>query len=232
MKKILLLILLLFSVENKVHSAELGNFGTISATIGAASQKYSRGFVSNRNQPTSFLYLDYVSPVGFYFNSALTYDKSDSGSYSNEWCNTPGYKNRFDKITVNLSYQLCEYQTVTQYGYYQIKLNGEVTNLTNIFFNYYIDDTGSSYNSARTQSYAGNGKEFGLTHNFGVATGTLRSFIWDNYSTTYSVGIAKVIYDVNVDLFYHQTKLEDWNSAASKAASDRGHLILTIKKIF
>ena len=232
MKKILLLILLLFSVENKVHSAELGNFGTISATIGAASQKYSRGFVSNRNQPTSFLYLDYVSPVGFYINSALTYDKSDSGSYSNEWCNTPGYKNRFDKITVNLSYQLCEYQTVTQYGYYQIKLNGEVTNLTNIFFNYYIDDTGSSYNSARTQRYAGNGKEFGLTHNFGIATTTLRSFIWDNYSTTYSIGASKLIYDVNVDLFYHQTKLEDWNSAASKSASDRGHLILTVKKVF
>jgi hypothetical protein len=46
------------------------------------------------------------------------------------------------------------------------------------------------------------------------------------------VGAAKVIYDVNVDLFYHQTKLEDWNSAASKSASDRSHLILTIKKIF
>ena len=184
MKKILLLILLLFFAENKVYSADLGNLGTINATIGAASQKYSRGFVSNRNQPTSFLYLDYVSPAGFYINSALTYDKSDSGSYSNEWCNTPGYKNRIDKITINLSYQLCEYQTVTQYGYYQIKLNGEATKLTNIFFNYYIDDTGSSYNSTRTQSYAGNGKEFGLTHNFGIATTTLRSFIWDNYSTT------------------------------------------------
>ena len=57
MKKILLLILLLFSEQNKVHSAELGNFGTINATIGAASQKYSRGFVSNRNQPTSFFIL-------------------------------------------------------------------------------------------------------------------------------------------------------------------------------
>jgi hypothetical protein len=232
MKKILLLILLLFFGENKVYSADLGNLGTINATVGAASQKYSRGFVSNRNQPTSFLYLDYVSPAGFYINSALTYDKSDSGSYSNEWCNTPGYKNRIDKITINLSYQLCEYQTVTQYGYYQIKLNGEATKLTNIFFNYYIDDTGSSYNSTRTQSYAGNGKEFGLTHNLGIATATLRSFIWDNYSTTYSVGASKLIYDVNFDLFYHQTKLEDWNSAASKSASDRGHLILTVKKIF
>ena len=57
-------------------------------------------------------------------------------------------------------------------------------------------------------------------------------FIWDNYSTTYSVGASKLIYDVNVDLFYHQTKLEDWNSAASKSASDRGHLILTVKKVF
>ena len=65
-KKILLLILLLFSLENKAYSVDLGNFGTINATVGAASQKYSRGFVSNRNQPTSFLYLDYVSPVGFY----------------------------------------------------------------------------------------------------------------------------------------------------------------------
>ena len=138
MKKILL-ILLLFFIENKtVYSADLGNFCTINATIGAASQKYSRGFVSNRNQPTSFLYLDYVSPVGFYINSALTYDKSDSGSYSNEWCNTPGYKKRIDKITFNLSYQVCEYQSVTQYGYYQIKLNGEITDLTNLFFNYYI----------------------------------------------------------------------------------------------
>ena len=64
MKKILLLILLLFFGENKVYSADLGNLGTINATVGAASQKYSRGFVSNRNQPTSFLYLDYVSPAG------------------------------------------------------------------------------------------------------------------------------------------------------------------------
>ena len=232
MKKILLLISILFLVENKVYSADFGNFGIINTTIGAASQKYSRGFVSNRNQPTSFLYLDYVSPAGFYINSALTYDKSDSGSYSNEWCNTPGYKNRFDKITINLSYQLCEYQAVTQYGYYQIKLNSEVNDLTNIFFNYYIDDTGSSYNSARTQSYAGNGKEFGFTHNFGIATATLRSFIWDNYSNTYSIGASKIINDVNVDLFYHQTKLENWNSQASKSASDRGHLILTVKKIF
>ena len=232
MKKILLLISILFLVENKVYSADFGNFGIINTTIGAASQKYSRGFVSNRNQPTSFLYLDYLSPAGFYINSALTYDKSDSGSYSNEWCNTPGYKNRFDKITINLSYQLCEYQAVTQYGYYQIKLNSEVNDLTNIFFNYYIDDTGSSYNSARTQSYAGNGKEFGFTHNFGIATATLRSFIWDNYSNTYSIGASKIINDVNVDLFYHQTKLENWNSQASKSASDRGHLILTVKKIF
>lgn len=232
MKKILLLILLLFFAENKVYSADLGNLGTINATVGAASQKYSRGFVSNRNQPTSFLYLDYVSPVGVYINSALTYDRSDSGSYSNEWCNTPGYKNRIDKVTINLSYQLCEYQSVTRYGYYQIKLNGEINNLNNLFFNYYIDDTGSSYNSLRTQSYAGNGKELGLTHNFKIITATLRSFIWSNYSTTYSVGVSKVIYDVNVDLFYHQTKLEDWTSAASKSASDRNHLILTVKKVF
>ncbi len=233
MKKILLLIILLLIIENKkIYSADLGSFGTINTTIGAASQKYSRGFVSNRNQPTSFLYLDYVAPVGFYINSALTYDKSDTGSYSNEWCNTPGYKNKFDKITLNLSYQLCEYQKVTQYGYYQIKLNGELTNLTNIFFNYYIDDTGSSYNSTRTQQYAGNGKEFGLTHNFEVISGTLKSFVWDNYSTTYSLGLVKTIYDLNVDLFYHKTKLDEWTSAASKSASDRSHLILTVKKIF
>ena len=231
MKK-LILILLIFFAEQKVYSADFGNFGTISTTVGAASQKYSRGFVSNRNQPTSFLYLDYLSPVGFYINSALTYDKSDSGSYNHEWCNTPGYKNRIDRITVNLSYQLCEYQSVTQYGYYQIKLNGEISDLTNLFFNYYIDDTGSSYNASRTQSYAGNGKEFGLFHNFGIVTGTLKSFIWDNYSTTYSIGVAKVIYDLNVDLFYHQTKLEDWTSAASKSASDRDHLIFTVKKVF
>jgi hypothetical protein len=231
MKK-LILILLIFFAEQKVYSADFGNFGTISTTVGAASQKYSRGFVSNRNQPTSFLYLDYLSPVGFYINSALTYDKSDSGSYNHEWCNTPGYKNRIDRITVNLSYQLCEYQSVTQYGYYQIKLNEEISDLTNLFFNYYIDDTGSSYNVSRTQSYAGNGKEFGLSHNFGIVTGTLKSFIWDNYSTTYSIGVAKVIYDLNVDLFYHQTKLEDWTSAASKSASDRDHLIFTVKKVF
>lgn len=232
MKKILLLTVLLFFIENKVYSVDFGSLGTISTTVGAASQKYSRGFVSNRNQPTSFLYLDYLSPVGFYLNSALTYDKSDSGSYNNEWCNTPGYKNRLDKITINLSYQFCEYQSVTQYGYYQIKLSGELNKETNIFFNYYIDDTGSSYDTSRTQTHSGSAKEFGFTHDFAAFNGILKSFIWDNFSNTYSIGASKIIYGLNVDLFYHQTRLEDWTSDATKSASNREHLILTVKKVF
>ncbi len=230
--KAIFLFLFLFIFNSNVNSAELNGFGTLNATVGTASQKYSRGFVANRNQPTGFIYLDYVSPVGFYINSALTYDKSDSGSYNNEWCNTPGFKERFNIITVNLSYQLCQYQDVTRYGYYQIKLNAEVNKETNVFFNTYIDDTGSSYNSTRTQSYAGNGIEYGLNHNFGIATGTLKSFVWDNYSATYSAGVAKEMYDLNFDLFLHRTIMEEWNSAATKAASTRSHLILTVKKTF
>ena len=67
MKKILLLIILLLIIENKkIYSADLGSFGTINTTIGAASQKYSRGFVSNRNQPTSFLYFSLAAVYVLY----------------------------------------------------------------------------------------------------------------------------------------------------------------------
>ena len=242
MKKILLASLATTALMTQASFAEmkLGNFGTLGGYVGVQSQKISKGLVANRNTPGAFVGLDYNSPVGIYLSTSVANDRSDPGTrqgqtYNYEWCTTPGYKNKIGQINFDLSYENCALESATVTGTYQIKLNTDVNKQTNIFLNYYNDSTDGSIGADGRSKIADQTYEAGVSYNFGPFVGTGKYLYQEKSLDVWSLGAAKEIVGVNFDLTaYHVTanSSTNYNSAATKSAINKDHIILTATKNF
>jgi hypothetical protein len=239
MKKIILTSLATTALMTQASFAEykLGSFGTISPSISAASQKYSKGIISNRNQPTASVGLDYNSPIGLYLTAYANSENSDAGSgrdYSVEYCVTPGAKKTFDKVTLDLSYENCMTGSRDD-GFFQVKLGFEVNKQTNINLNYYNESTGGIKGADNRSEIAKEAYEAQLSYNFGPVTATAGYLLYDKYLESASLGLSKEVAGVNFDLSVYSVRSDKNTNYLSRSTQDNisaEHIIFSAKKSF
>ena len=239
MKKILLTSLATTALMTQTSFAEfkLGSFGSISPSISAASQKYSKGEITNRNQPTASVGLDYNSPIGIYLSAAANAENSDARNavdYSVEYCLTPGIKKTFDKMSIDVSYENCEVGSHAT-GWFQTKLGFEVNKQTNIAVNYYNESSGGRLGADGRSQIGKEAYEAQISYNFGPVTATAGYLIFDKLLNTASVGISKEVAGVSFDLSYYNVQAETNRSfVAQNDYNNIGtdHIILSAKKSF
>lgn len=229
---------LLLMLQPSFSEMKLGNAGSISATVAAASGKYSKGLLTNRNQPTASLGIDYNSPFGLYLSTSIANDANDKGTtpdYSYEWCYTPGYKSNFNKVSVDLSYENCKLKSTTTTGTYQAKFNVEANKNTNVFLNYYQDLTEGTRRAVGNGTMAKWTYEAGLSYNFGPFVTTASYLETEKLLTVMSLGISKEILGINLaGTFYSVNSNNDANyvSVASQRTIDHDHFIISASKTF
>ena len=239
MKKLILTSLATTALITQTSFAEykLGSFGTVTPSISVASQKYSKGIVSNRNQPTGSIGAEYNSPYYFFLNASLnkeTSDPTDGKSYDYEYCTTPGVKNTFGKVTAELSYENCTV-SASETGYLQAKLGFEVNKEANINVNFYKESTAGAASVTGGKKIGGNNYEVEGTYNFGPFTGIAGYFVSERLLDSKHLGLSKNISGVDFDLSYYNvstTGNRSYVSAAAAAGITNDHLILTIAKKF
>jgi hypothetical protein len=238
--KIILSFLFSFFLMTQLSFSEmkLGNAGSISATVAAASGKYSKGILSNRNQPTASLGLEYNSPFGVYFATSIANDANDKGTtpdYSYEWCKTPGYKTKVDKVSVDLSYEDCKLESTTTTGTYQAKLNFEANKNTNVFLNYYQDSTEGARRNVGNGTMAKWTYEAGLSYDFGPFVTTASYLETEKQLTVMSLGLSKEVLGINFSgTYYSVNSNNDTNyvSLANQRTIDHDHFIISASKTF
>lgn len=214
-----------------------GPYGTLGASVSVATQKYSKGTVSNRNQPTGSIGVEYNSPYYFFLTAYLNKETTDPKSGVNadyEYCLTPGVKNTFGKVTAELSYENC-IVSATETGYLQAKLGFEVNKNANINVNFYKESTAGSKAAVGNTKIAGNNYEIEGTYNFGSVTGTAGYFVSERFLDSKHLGLSKNISGVDVDLSYYNvsaTGNRNYVSAGSANNIGTDHVILTLAKKF
>lgn len=239
MKKIILTSLATTALMTQASFAEfkLGSFGTITPSISAASQKYSKGIISNRNQPTASVGLDYNSPIGLYLTAYANSENSDAGSgrdYSVEYCVTPGVKKTFDKVTLDLSYENCMTGSRDD-GFFQVKLGFEANKDTNINLNYYNESTGGIKGADNRSEIAKEAYEAQISYNFGPVTATAGYLIYDKFLESASLGLSKQVAGVDFDLSVYSVRSDKNTSYLSRGTQDNisaEHIIFSAKKSF
>jgi uncharacterized protein (TIGR02001 family) len=239
MKKIILTSLVTTALMTQASFAEykLGSFGTISPSISAASQKYSKGEISNRNQPTASVGLDYNSPMGIYLSASANAENSDPTNgpdYSIEYCLTPGIKKTFDKMSIDLSYENCELGSHAT-GFFQAKLGFELNKVTNIAVNYYNESTGGRKGADGRSEIGKEAYEAQVSYNTGPATVTAGYLIFDKLLQTASIGVSKEVAGISFDLSYYNVQAETNRSYVSQSTQNNigtDHIIFSAKKSF
>jgi len=239
MKKIILTSLATTALMTQASFAEfkLGSFGTITPSISAASQKYSKGIITNRNQPTASVGLDYNSPIGLYLTAYANSENSDAGSgrdYSVEYCVTPGVKKTLDKVTLDLSYENCM-TGARDDGFFQAKLGFAVNKDTNINLNYYNESTGGFRSADNRSDIAKEVYEAQISYNFGPVTATAGYLIADKLLDSASLGLSKQVAGVDFDLSVYSVKADNNRNYVDRSTSDNitaDHIIFSAKKSF
>jgi len=232
---------ILVITESSLAEMKLGSFGSVSATVGLDSQKYKKGWVYNRNQPTASLSLNYQSPVGLYLITSIDHDRSNAGvthgeTYNYEWCTTPGLKTSLNNLVVDLSFENCANESAETVGIYQAKLSYSFNKEAKGFVNYYLDDTPNG-NFANNQfgirtntKYGQDSYEVGLSYNLGQVIVTPMYTEIKNITTTWSLDLAKKFYDIDFNFLVADTRAEGWVSNPTHL--QKTHAILSAKKTF
>ena len=232
---------ILVITESSLAEMKLGNFGSVSATVGVESQKYSKGQVYNRNQPTASVSINYQSPVGLYLITSIDHDRSDVGvthgaTYNYEWCTTPGFKTSLNNFTLDLSFENCARESAFTTGYYQAKLNYNFNKEVKGFVNYYLDDTpngnfaDNQFGTRTSTKYGQDAYEIGFSYNLGPVIITPMYTVVKNLNTTSSLDFAKKLYDIDFNFLVADTRAEGW--IGNPTHVQKTHAILSAKKTF
>jgi len=232
---------ILVITESSLAEMKLENFGSVSATVGLDSQKYKKGFVYNRNQPTASLSINYQSPVGLYLITSIDHDRSDVGvtpgqTYNYEWCTTPGVKTSLNNFTLDLSFENCANESAETVGTYQAKLSYNFNKEAKGFVNYYLDDTPNGnfaddqFGTRTSTKYGQDAYEIGFSYNLGEVIVTPMYTEVNNITTTWSLDFAKKFYDIDFNFLVADTRAESWVSNPTDIK--KTHAILSAKKTF
>ena len=242
MKKILLTSALATSLLTQVSFAEikLGNAGTLSGSVGVASQYIFRGLDSNRDKPAAFGSLEYQTPafgkikpyLGVWASQvAVDYGDLDTVGASYEVDYSLGIRTSIEKLNIDLGYILMTYEggkneRELQSAEYVVKLSYPVDKLT-LNANYFLSDTKGSINEDGDK-VAKDVWELGFTYDLKVANLVALYRETSKESNSYDLALQK-----NIMGFDTEIKYTHWEGKGyASDAADKDNLVFTVSKSF
>lgn len=247
MKKILLTSALATSLLTQVSLAEikLGNAGTLSGSVGVASQYVFRGFDSNRDKPAVFGSIEYKTPafgaikpyLGIFVSQyAVDYEDTDdatdsAASYELDY--SAGVRTSLGKLNVDLGYVLMTYEggrneRNLQAAEYGLKLSYPLDKLT-LNANYFLDDTGGYIeDDDANKKKAKDIWELGFGYNLGAANLVALYRQIADVTKGYDIALQKNIMGVDAEIKY--THLEGKGFYSDRP--DDENLVFAISKSF
>jgi uncharacterized protein (TIGR02001 family) len=243
MKKILLTSALATSLLTQVSVAEikLGNAGTLSGSVGVASQYVFRGIDSNRDKPAVFGSVEYQTPafgaikpyLGIFGSQfAVSYEDSDQPTDATAFYEldySVGIRTSLGKLNIDLGYVLMTYEggrneRNLQTAEYGVKFSYPIDKLT-LNANYFLDDT---------DGYIEEGKrgkdiwELGFNYNLGAANLVALYREVEKKTEGYDIALQKNILGVDGEI--KLTHLQGKSIYSSEP--DEDNLVFTISKSF
>lgn len=244
MKKILLTSALVTSLVSQVSVAEikLGNAGTLSGSVGVASQYVFRGIDNNRDKPAVFGSLEYQTPafgqikpyLGIWGSQAAvnyedTANNGPAASYELDY--SIGIRTSIGKLNVDLGYVLMSYEggnkeRELQSGEYGVKLSYPIDKLT-LNANYFLSDTKGIVEDG-IKDIAKDVWELGFAYDLGIANLVALYRDTAKQSESYDVAIQK-----NIMGFDTEIKYTHWQGKGyASSAADEDNLVFTVSKSF
>ena len=247
MKKILLTSALATSLFTQVSVAEikLGNSGTLSGSVGVASQYVFRGFDNNRDKPAVFGSIEYQTPafgaikpyLGIFASQyAVDYEDTDGPTDSTAFYEldySAGIRTSLGKLNVDLGYVLMTYEggrneRNLQSAEYGLKLSYPVDKLT-LNANYFLDDTGGFIeDDDANKKKAKDVYELGFGYNLGVVNLVALYRQIADVTNGYDIALQKNIMGVDAEIKY--THLEGKGFYSTQP--DQENLVFTVSKSF
>ena len=246
MKKILLTSALATSLLKQISVAEikLGNAGTLSGSVGVASQYVFRGSDSNRDKPAVFGSVEYQTPafgaikpyLGIFGSQfAVSYEDSDQATDATAFYEldySVGIRTSLGKLNIDLGYVLMTYEggrneRNLQTAEYGVKLSYPVDKLT-LNANYFLDDT-DGYIADEDNSKRGKDIwELGFNYNLGAANLVALYREVAEKTEGYDIALQKNILGVDAEVKF--THLQGKSIYSSEP--DEDNLVFTISKSF
>jgi uncharacterized protein (TIGR02001 family) len=248
MKKILLTSALATSLFTQVSVAEikLGNAGTLSGSVGVASQYVFRGFDYNRDKPAVFGSIEYQTPafgaikpyLGIFGTQfASNYEDTDvetdpTASYELDY--SAGIRTSLGKLNIDLGYVLMTYEggrneRQFQVGEYGAKLSYPVDKLT-LNANYFLNDTdGVIVNlDESTVKVSEDIWELGFGYDLGVANLVALYREVAKATEGYDIALQKNVMGVDAEIKYTHAQ----GKGTFSSDPDDDNLVFTISKSF
>jgi uncharacterized protein (TIGR02001 family) len=245
MKKILLTSALATSLFTQVSVAEikLGNAGTLSGSVGVASQYVFRGIDFNRDKPAVFGSIEYQTPafgaikpyLGIFASQyAVDYEDADrptdsTASYELDY--SVGIRTSLGKLNLDLGYTFFTFEGGRNErdlgtGEYGVKLSYPIDKLT-LNANYYQDDTDGFISSRDNNEYYKSVYELGFSYNLGAVNLVALYRDINDLADGYDVALQKNIMGVDAEIKY--TNLEGKNIFSG---DEEKNLVFAISKSF
>ena len=236
---------LLLMTNTSLSEIKVGNAGSITGTVGVASQYISKGIDSNRDQPTAFLTGEFASKsdIQVILGAGIFYSRPDKpvasgGGYDYELDYNLGLRKTIDKLTLDLGYVFFTYPGANSNlnldaAAYYAKAVLTATKDTTLSIYYEQDDTkglkpGSTANpTGRTSDYY---YEVGIGHNLGPANINVSYGDYKDNVTFYKVGVSKEFVGLNfsADYINQDRSRQTWNSSWK----DQEYLVVGVSKAF
>ena len=220
---------LFLMTNSSLSEIKVGNVGSITGSVGVASQYISKGLDSNRDKPTASLTGEFASnsDIQIILGAGIFYSNPDKpvtsgGGYDYELDYNLGLRKNIDKLTLDLGYIYYTYPQAKKNnnldsGSYYVKAVLAATKDTNLSIYYEQDDTkglkpGATANpTARTSDYY---YEVGISHNLGPANINLSYGDFHDNVKFYKVGASKEFIGINfsADYIKNDKSRNSWNS--------------------
>lgn len=228
-----------------VAEIKLGNAGTLSGSVGVASQYVFRGLDSNRDKPAVFGSVEYQTPafgaikpyIGIFGSQfAVDYEDTDGAEDATAFYEldySVGFRTSLGKLNIDLGYVLMTYEggrneRNLQTAEYGIKLSYPVDKLT-LNANYFLDDTDGYIDDDDPSNKRGKDIwELGFNYNLGAANLVALYREVAEKTEGYDIALQKNILGVDAEVKF--THLQGKSIYSSEP--DQDNLVFTISKSF
>jgi uncharacterized protein (TIGR02001 family) len=236
---------LFLMTNNSLSEIKVGNAGSITGTVGVASQYISKGIDSNRDQPTAFLTGEFASKsdIQLILGAGIFYSRPDKpvtseGGFDYELDYNIGLRKTIDKLTLDIGYVFFTFpQAASKLNFdsssYYAKAVLAATKDTTLSIYYEQDDT-KGFKPGVTGNLTGKTSdhfyEVGIGHNLGPANLNVSYGDFKDNITFYKIGLSKEFLGLNFNADYisQDRSRQTWSSSWS----DAEYLVVGASKTF
>lgn len=239
------LLSLFLMTNSSLSEIKVGNAGSITGTVGVASQYISKGLDSNRDKPTAFLTGEFASKsdIQIILGAGIFHSRPDKpvasgGGYDYELDYNLGLRKTIDKLTLDLGYIYFTYPQAadrlnSDTAAYYAKAVLAATKNTTLSIYYEQDDTKGTKpgsNANPTGLASDHYYEVGIGHNLGPANVNLSYGDFNDNITFYKVGVSKEFngFNFSADYINGDRSRQTWNSNWK----DPEYLVVGVSKAF